>query len=100
MNVMKMMQEAQRLQERLQRELAELEVSASAGGGVVEATMNGHKRLLRLRIDPSAIGSDQEMLQDLIVAAVNDAGRKVDETASQRLGGLAGGLGLPGLPPG
>ncbi|HEX9638942.1 MAG TPA: YbaB/EbfC family nucleoid-associated protein [Acidobacteriota bacterium] len=97
MNMMKMMQEAKRLQERLQRELGELEVSASAGGGVVEATMNGHKRLLRLRIDSSAIGSDQEMLQDLIVAAVNQAGRKVDDAAAQRLGGLAGGLGLPPL---
>lgn len=96
----KMLEEAQRMQDQLQRELAELRVSATAGGGVVTATVSGHKELLELTIDPAAVDpEDVEMLQDLVVAAVNEASRRVDADLQERLGGLAGmgGMGLPGL---
>jgi DNA-binding YbaB/EbfC family protein len=96
----KMLEEAQRMQDQLQRELAELRVSATAGGGVVTATVSGHKELLELKIDPAAVDpEDVEMLQDLVVAAVNEASRRVDADLQERLGGLAGmgGMGLPGL---
>jgi DNA-binding YbaB/EbfC family protein len=96
----KMLEEAQRMQDQLQRDLAELRVSATAGGGVVTATVSGHKELLELKIDPAAVDpEDVEMLQDLVVAAVNEASRRVDADLQERLGGLAGmgGMGLPGL---
>jgi hypothetical protein len=99
----KMLEEAQRMQDQLQRDLAELRVSATAGGGVVTATVSGHKELLELQIDPAAVDpEDVEMLQDLVIAAVNEASRRVDADLQERLGGLAGmggmgGMGLPGL---
>jgi hypothetical protein len=93
MDMMRMMREAQKLQSRMQQEMEGLRVSASSGGGAVEATVNGHKKLLSLKIDPSAVGADVEMLQDLVVAAVNEAGRKVEEEMQRKLGGL----GLPGM---
>ena len=96
----KMLEEAQRMQDQLQRDLAELRVSATAGGGVVTATVSGHKELLELEIDPAAVDpEDVEMLQDLIVAAVNEASRRVDADLQERLGGIAGlgGMGLPGM---
>jgi DNA-binding YbaB/EbfC family protein len=92
----KMMQEAQRMQDQLQRDLGEMRVSATAGGGVVTATVSGQKELLELSIDPDAVDpTDVEMLQDLVVAAVNEAIRRVDEDVQERLGGMMGGMGLP-----
>ncbi len=98
MNIQQMMKQAQEMQDRLQRELAETEVQATAGGGMVTVTMNGQKQILRMTIDPDVVSKDDvEMLQDLIVAAVNDAQRKVDETVAGKMGGMMGGLKIPGL---
>lgn len=92
------MKQVQQLQEQLQKQLEELAVEASAGGGMVTVKMSGQKQLLSVRIDPEVFASkDQEMLQDLVLAAVNDAVRKVDEQLASRMGGLAGGLNIPGL---
>jgi DNA-binding YbaB/EbfC family protein len=96
MNIQKLMKQAQQMQERMQRELAELKVESSVGGGMLKVTMSGTKEVLGVSIDPEVIDpEDPGMLQDLIVAAVNDAGRKVDEAMREKVGGL--GLGLPGL---
>ena len=97
-NMGKIMKQAQKMQERLQRTMEELEVEGSAGGGMVTAILNGQKQLLELTIDPEVVDPEEvEMLQDLIVAAINDASRRVDEELQQQLGGLTGGLPLPGL---
>ncbi len=94
----KMLAEAQRMQDQLQRDLTELRISATAGGGVVTATVNGQKELMELTIDPDAVDpADVEMLQDLVVAAVNEATRRVDEEVQQKVGGMMGGMGLPGM---
>ena len=96
MNIQKLMRQAQEMQERMQRELSTLEVEATAGGGMVTVKMSGHKQLLGVTIDPEVLDpSDPGMLQDLILAAVNEAARKVDEATQAKLGGFAGGL--PGL---
>jgi DNA-binding YbaB/EbfC family protein len=98
MNIQQMMKQAQQMQERLQKQMAELKVEATAGGGMVTVVMSGGKQLLSLKIDPEAVSKDDvEMLQDLILAAVNDAQRKVDETLQQNMGGMMGGLKIPGL---
>ncbi len=98
MNIQQMMKQAQEMQDRLQRELSETEVEATAGGGMVTVAMNGQKQILRMTIDPDVVSKDDvEMLQDLIVAAVNDAQRKVDETVAGKMGGMMGGLKIPGL---
>jgi len=98
MDIQNMMKQAQEMQERLQREMAELTVQGNAGGGMVTVTINGHKHLQRLEIDPEVVSKDDvAMLQDLIVAAVNDAHRKVDDALKQKMGGLLGGLRLPGM---
>jgi hypothetical protein len=100
MNIQKLMRQAQEMQSRMQRELAELEVEASAGGGMVTVKMSGHKQLLAVTIDPEIVAAnDPAMLADLVLVAVNDAARRVDEAMQARLGSLAGGLpgGLPGL---
>ena len=98
MNIQKMMQQAQQMQENLQKQLREATVEATAGGGMVTVVMNGVKEIQRLRIDPEVVSPDDvEMLQDLIVAAVSDAQRRADELASQRMGGMMGGLRLPGM---
>jgi DNA-binding YbaB/EbfC family protein len=89
-----MMQQAKQMQEDMQRDMKEVRVDASAGGGVVRVAMNGAKELLDLKIDPDA-ASDVEMLQDLIVAAVNEASRKADEAIKGKLGSKLGGMGLP-----
>lgn len=94
MNLKKMMREAQRMQEQLQEQLKEVRVSASAGGGVVTATLNGAKELVALQLDPAAVDpGDVEMLQDLIVAAVGEAARRVDEEVQARVGGMMPGMG-------
>lgn len=93
-----MMKQAQQMQERLQRELAEAEVEATAGGGMVTVVMNGMKQVRSITIDPEVVSKDDvEMLQDLIVAAISDAQRKVDEEVGGRMRGMMGGLGVPGL---
>ncbi len=98
-----MLSQASQMQEEVQRKLGETVVEAASGGGAVTATMNGRKQLLKLRIDPSAVvglGSGQpdvEMLEDLVVAAVNEAGRKADLAIQSSLQGVLGGLKLPGL---
>jgi DNA-binding YbaB/EbfC family protein len=97
MDMRKMLKQAQEMQSRLQEEVDRLEVEATAGGGMVTARMNGKKQLLSIAFKPGAVDpADLEMLQDLVVAAVNEAVRKVDEALAQRLGGMAGLLGLPG----
>ena len=98
MNIQNMMKQAQEMQERLQKQMSELTVEATSGGGMVTVAVNGHKHLQKITIDPEVVSKDDVgMLQDLIVAAVNDAHRKVDEAMKQKMGGLLGGLGLPGL---
>lgn len=98
MNIQNMMKQAQQMQERLQRQMAEMKVEASAGGGMVTVVVSGHKQLLSLKLDPEVVSKDDvEMLQDLIVAAMNDAHRKVDEALAGQMQGMMGGLGLPGL---
>lgn len=98
MNIQKMMQQAQQMQEDLRKQLEATTVEATAGGGMVTVVMNGVKEIQQLRIDPEVVSPDDvEMLQDLIVAAVSDAQRRADELASRRMGGMVGGLKLPGL---
>ena len=98
MNPLQMMRQAQQLQERLQKEMSTLAVEGAAGGGMVTVSVNGHKHVQKITIDPEAVSKDDvEMLQDLIAAAVNDAMRKVDEELKSRVGSMMGGLGLPGL---
>ena len=98
MNIQKMMKQAAQMQERMQRELAALEVEAAAGGGMVSVRMNGHKHLLGITIEKDVLDpADPEMLQDLVVAAFNEASRKVDEATQEKMGSLAGGMGLPGM---
>lgn len=99
MNIQQMMKQAQQMQERLQKQMAETRVDATAGGGMVTVVMDGGKRVLSLTIDPEAVSKDDvEMLQDLILAAINDAHRKVDEELQKQMGGmLPPGLKIPGL---
>lgn len=93
-----MMKQAQEMQERLKQQMNTLRVEATSGGGMVTVVVNGQKVVQSIRIDPEVVSKDDVgMLQDLIVAAVNDANRKVDEALQQQMGGLLGGLGIPGL---
>ena len=96
MNLQQMMKQAQKMQEQMAKEMDELRVEASAGGGIISVQMSGNKEVLAIKIDPEA-ASDVEMLQDLIVAAVNEAGRKVDEVVQSKLGNALGGMRIPGL---
>ena len=92
------LKQVQQFQEQLQKQLDELVVEASASGGMVAVKMNGQKQLHEVRIDPELFASqDLEMLQDLILVAVNEATRKVDEQLASQMGSLAGGLNIPGL---
>ena len=99
MNIQQMMKQAQQMQERLQKQMADLRVEGNAGGGMVTVVINGAKQVQSLTIDPEVVSRDDvAMLQDLIVAAINDAQRKADEEMSQNLGGmLPPGLKMPGL---
>jgi DNA-binding YbaB/EbfC family protein len=98
MNIANVMQQAKQMQEQMQKRMAEMRVEAGAGGGMVTVVVNGSKQLQSLRIDPEVVSKeDVEMLQDLILAAVNDAHRKVDEQLGQSMSGLLGGLKIPGL---
>lgn len=98
MNPLQMIKQAQQFQERLQKEMSTLTVEGVAGGGMVTVIVNGHKHVQKLTIDPEVVSKDDvQMLQDLVAAAVNDALRKVDEELKTRVGGLMGGLNIPGL---
>jgi nucleoid-associated protein EbfC len=98
MNIQQMMKQAQQMQERLQKQMAELRIEASSGGGMVTVVVNGTKQLQSLTIDPEVVSKeDVEMLQDLILAAINDAHRKVDDELAGQMGGMMGGLKIPGL---
>ena len=93
MNIQQMMKQAQQMQETLQKQMAELRVEGNAGGGMVTVILNGAKQVLSLKIEPDVVSKeDIEMLQDLIVAAINDAHRKADEAMAAKMGGM--------LPPG
>lgn len=103
LKISEMLSQASQMQEEVQRKLAQTVVEGTSGGDAVTATMNGKKQLLKLHIDPSAViglsGSraDVEMLEDLVVAAVNDAGRKAEDALQSSLKGVLGGLNLPGV---
>ncbi len=94
-----MMKQAQQMQERLQKQMAELRVEGNAGGGMVTVVVNGAKQVQSIRIDPEVVSKDDVgMLQDLIVAAINDAHRKADDEMQKNVGGmLPPGIKLPGM---
>ena len=93
MDIRQMMKQAQKMQEQLQKDMEELRVEATSGGGMVTVVANGSKQLLSLKIDPEVVSKDDvEMLQDLILAAVNDAHRKADEQLKKKVGGMMPGL--------
>ena len=93
-----MLQQAQKQAQEIQQKMQQTVVEASAGGGTVTVKMNGQKQVLQVRIDTAAVTSgDVEMLQDLVMAAVNEAGRKVDAAMQSTVGGMLGGLGIPGM---
>lgn len=93
-NIGQMMKQAQQMQARLQEEIAAIRVEASAGGGMVTVQMDGQKHCLGVKIDPEAAG-DAEMLQDMVLAAFNEAARKVDDETQKKTSGMLGGMGLP-----
>ena len=98
MNIAAMMQQAKQMQEQMQKRMAETRVEATAGGGMVTVVVNGAKQVLSIKIDPEVVSKDDvEMLQDLIVAAINDAHRKADEEMQKSMGGMMGGLKIPGM---
>jgi nucleoid-associated protein EbfC len=98
MNIQQMMKQAQQMQNQMQKQMADLRVEATSGGGMVTVVMNGAKQVQSIKIDPEAVSKeDVEMLQDLIIAALNDAHRKADEEMQKQMSGLMGGLKIPGL---
>src|SRR5579883_217009 len=97
-NMQELMSQAKKQYEVLQKKMEETVVEGSSGGGTVTVRMDGRKQVLGIKIDPEAVKSgDLEMLQDLIAAAVNGAGRKVDEAMQSTMGGMLGGMGIPGM---
>jgi DNA-binding YbaB/EbfC family protein len=97
-NLQDLMSKAKAQADALQKKMQETVVEVSSGGGAITVKMDGRKQLLSLRIDPEAVKSgDVEMLQDLVVAAINEATRKVDSQMQSTVGGMLGGLGIPGL---
>jgi len=91
-----MMAKAQEMQRQMQQKMQELVVDASAGGGSVSVRMNGAKQVLSVKIEPELLQSgDLEMLQDMVTAAFNEAGRRIDQALQSQLGGMLGGMGLP-----
>ena len=98
MNIQNMMKQAQQMQERLQKQMAEMRIEATAGGGMVTVVVNGAKQLQSIKIDPEVVSKDDvEMLQDLIVAAINDAQRKADDEMQKTMSGMLGGMKIPGM---
>jgi nucleoid-associated protein EbfC len=97
-NIQAMMQQAKQMQDKLQKQMAEMRAEATAGGGMVTVVVSDTKQLQSIKIDPEVVSKDDvEMLQDMIVAAVNDANRKVDDELGKSMGGLMGGLKIPGF---
>ena len=97
-NIQKMLKQAKEMQDRIQRESAEMRVEGSSGGGMVTVTLDGTKNLVSIQIDSEVVNKDDvDMLQDLIIAAFNDANTKVDELLSEKLGALGAGLKIPGM---
>ncbi len=97
-DLQKMMKAAQEMQERLQKELAEIKVEGSSGGGMVTVVLDGQKNCLEVRLDPEVVNRDDvEMLQDLIISAFREAVARVESEVQARMSGLAGGLKIPGL---
>jgi len=93
-----LMKQAQAMQDNMkkaQEEIAALEVEGQAGAGMVKVVMTGRNDVKRLKIDPTLLGEDKDMLEDLVAAAVNDAVRKVEAATQEKMAGLAGGLGMP-----
>jgi DNA-binding YbaB/EbfC family protein len=103
MKMQEMLEQARQMQEQVQQKLGQTVVEGTSGGGAVTVTMNGQKQVLKIKIDPSAVLSlsgntaDVEMLEDLVTAACNEAGRRADEAIKSNLSGMLGGLNLPGL---
>jgi DNA-binding YbaB/EbfC family protein len=98
MNIKQLMKQAQQMQDQMQRQMANLKVEGTAGGGMVKAEMSGNKELLSITIDKEAVDPDDiEMLQDLVKAAVNEASRKVDEEMQSSMGSMTGGMKIPGF---
>jgi hypothetical protein len=98
MNLQKMMKDLQRMQSKLQQEIEALEIEGTAGGGMVTARMNGKKQLLSLKLAPGAVTPEEiDLLEDLVVAAVNEAGRRIDDEIARLTQGLASGMQIPGL---
>ena len=93
-NMQQMMRQAQQMQDKVQQEISQIKVEATAGGGMVTVQMDGQKNLLSVKIDPEVAG-DVEMLQDMVVAACSEAVKKVDAETKQKMGGVLGGMGLP-----
>jgi hypothetical protein len=93
-NMQAMMKQAQQMQQRMQEEIALIRVEASAGGGMVTVHMDGQKHVIGVKIDPEVAG-DVEMLQDMVMAAFNEAAKKVDDETQSKVGGMLGGMGLP-----
>ncbi len=99
MNIGKMMKDLQNMQAKMQESMDTLEIEGSSGGGVVTVRMNGKKQLLSLKMAPDAITpADAELMEDLLIAAVNDAGRRVDEEVERLTQGMTAGLKIPGMP--
>ena len=97
-NLQELMSQAKRQYETLQKKMQETIVESSSGGGAITVKMDGRKQLLSVKIDPEAVKSgDVEMLQDLIAAAVNGAAKKVDDSMQSAMGGMLGGMNLPGI---
>ena len=97
-NMMKQVKKMQEQMEKAQQEIEEKEFESTSGGGVVSATVNGKKEVIAIKIDPDVIDpEDSEMLEDLIIAAINDAMKKADEYSGETMGKLTGGLNIPGL---
>lgn len=93
-NMQAMMKQAEQMQRKMQEEIAQIRVEASAGGGMVSVKMDGKKNVTGVKIDPEVAG-DVEMLQDMVMAAFNEASKKVDDEIGQKMGGMLGGMGLP-----
>ena len=97
-NLQEMLSQARQQAEKLQEKMQQITVEASSGGGSVTVRMSGQKQLVSIAIDPEVVkAGDLEMLQDLVMAAVNEASRKVDDALKSSLGGMLGGMGLPGM---
>ena len=98
MNIQQMMKQAAKMQDQVQKQAAATRAEGTAGGGAVTIVINGLKQVQSLKIDPEVVSKDDvEMLQDMIVAAFVDAQKKVDEDMKKQMGGLLGGMGLPGF---